>query len=128
MFEALDLVRSEVERRFDQVGIQVAAGQEQAIIEAAQGKKVNVTSLKLTSFTRERLSHELDKLREICTGREVNTIRDVVSILQTMQPQTNPFHAVRGGKAHQTMPVPAHICRCIRALLLDFAQVENLAA
>lgn len=88
MFEALDLVRSEVEACFDQVGIQVAAGREQAIIEAAQGKKVNVTSLKLTSFTRERLSHELDILRDICTGREVNTIRDVVSILQTTQPQT----------------------------------------
>ncbi|CAM4510486.1 unnamed protein product [Leuciscus chuanchicus] len=88
MFEALDLVRSEVERRFDLVGIQVAAGREQAIIEAAQGKKVDVTSLKLTGFTRERLSHELDILRDICTGREVNTIRDVVSILQTMQPQT----------------------------------------
>lgn len=85
IFEELDLVLSEVKRRFDQVRIQVAAGQEQAIIEAAQGKKVNVTSLKLTGFTRERLSHELDILRDICTGREVNTIRDVVSILQTMQ-------------------------------------------
>ncbi|CAM4725041.1 unnamed protein product [Leuciscus chuanchicus] len=81
MFEALDLVRSEVERRFDQVGIQVAAGREQAIIEAAQGKKVYVTYLKLTGFTRERLSHELDILRDICTGPEV-------SILQTTQPQT----------------------------------------
>lgn len=88
MFEALDLVRSKVERRFDQVVIQVAAGREQAIIEAAQGNKVNVTSLKLTGFTRERPSHELDILRDICTGREVNTIRDVVSILQTTQPQT----------------------------------------
>ncbi|KAK9976496.1 hypothetical protein ABG768_021701 [Culter alburnus] len=48
MFEALDLVRSEVERRFDQVGIQAAAGREQAIIEAAQGKKVN--GVKLTQF------------------------------------------------------------------------------
>ncbi|XP_067249408.1 uncharacterized protein [Chanodichthys erythropterus] len=87
MFEALDLVCSEVERRFDQVRIQVAAGREQ-IIEAAQGKKNYVTSLKLTGFTRERLSHELDILWDICTGREVNTIRDVVPILQTTQPQT----------------------------------------
>ncbi|KAF4116992.1 hypothetical protein G5714_001545 [Onychostoma macrolepis] len=60
MFEALDLVRSEVERRFDQVGIQVAAGREQASVEAAQGKTVNVTSLQLTGFTREQLSHESD--------------------------------------------------------------------
>ncbi|QQP52988.1 Hypothetical protein FKW44_005306 [Caligus rogercresseyi] len=37
MFEALDVVRSEVERRFDQEGLRIAAGREQAVLEAAQG-------------------------------------------------------------------------------------------
>ncbi|QQP57455.1 Hypothetical protein FKW44_002460, partial [Caligus rogercresseyi] len=78
MFEALDVVRSEVERRFDQEGLCIAAGREQAVLEAAQGKRVDV----------EQLSIELDILRDVCRGREVFTIQDVVSILHTLQPQT----------------------------------------
>jgi len=42
----------------------------------------------LTSFPRERLSLELDLLRDVCREREVSTIQDVMSILQTLQPQT----------------------------------------
>ncbi|KAJ8376205.1 hypothetical protein SKAU_G00067850 [Synaphobranchus kaupii] len=42
LYEALDLVRLEVERRFDQEGIRLAARREQAVIEAAQGNVVVV--------------------------------------------------------------------------------------
>ncbi|CAL8289811.1 unnamed protein product [Arctogadus glacialis] len=42
LFEALDLVRSEVEQRFDQDGLQMAVQREQAVIRAAQGKEVDV--------------------------------------------------------------------------------------
>ena len=89
MFEALDVVRSEVERRFDQEGLRTAAGREQAVLEAAQGKRVDVGSPELSPFSREQLSIELDILRDVCRGREVITIQDVVSIiLHTLQPQT----------------------------------------
>ncbi|QQP57217.1 Zinc finger MYM-type protein 1, partial [Caligus rogercresseyi] len=88
MFEALDVVRSEVERRFDQEGLRIAAGREQAVLEAAQGKRVDVGSPELSPFSREQLSIELDILRDVCRGREVFTIQDVVSILHTLQPQT----------------------------------------
>lgn len=54
MFEALDLVRSEAELRFNQEG--VAAWREQAI-KAAQGKKMDVKgSWELTLFVSEWLS------------------------------------------------------------------------
>ena len=89
MFEALDVVRSEVEQRFDQEGLRIAAGREQAVLEAAQGKWVDVGSPELSPFSREQLSIELDILRDVCRGREVITIQDVVSIiLHTLQPQT----------------------------------------
>ena len=42
----------------------------------------------LSPFSREQLSIELDILRDVCRGREVITIQDVVSILHTLQPQT----------------------------------------
>lgn len=77
-----------MERRFDQEGLHVAAGRKQAVLEAAQGKQVDVGSPELTPFPRERLSLELDILRDVCRGQEVITIQDVVSILQTLQPQT----------------------------------------
>ncbi|QQP53378.1 Hypothetical protein FKW44_005843 [Caligus rogercresseyi] len=44
MFEALDVVCSEVERHFDQEGLRIAAGRKQAVLEAAQGKRVDVGS------------------------------------------------------------------------------------
>ena len=81
-------MRTEVERRFDQEGLRVAAGREQAVLQAAQGKRVDVGSLELTSFSREQLSLELDILSDVCRAREVKTIQDVLAILHTLQPQS----------------------------------------
>jgi len=49
---------------------------------------VDVGSPELTPSPREQLSLELDILRDVCRGREVSTIQYVVSILQTLLPQT----------------------------------------
>ncbi|QQP40570.1 Zinc finger MYM-type protein 1 [Caligus rogercresseyi] len=88
MFEALDVVRSEVERRFDQEGLRIAAGREQAVLEAAQGKRVDVGSPELSPFSREQLSIELHIQRDV---------------------SPNPLHAVGGGEAHKALSSPAHI-------------------
>ncbi|KAM4593578.1 zinc finger MYM-type protein 1-like [Odontesthes bonariensis] len=105
LFEALDLVRTEVERRFDQEGLRVAAGREQAVLQAAQGKRVDVGSLELTSFSREQLSLELDILSDVCRGREVKTIQDVLAILHTLQPHSMLPEAERLIKLCLALPI-----------------------
>jgi len=56
-------------------------GRQRAVLEVAQGKRVDVDSPELTPFPCEQLSLELDILRDVCRGQEVGTIQDVVSIL-----------------------------------------------
>lgn len=67
----------------------MAARREQAVIEVAQGKEVEVKgSQELTLFMPEWLSLELIMLGDLCKGREVTTIQDVVSIPQDLQQYT----------------------------------------
>uniref|UniRef100_A0AAV2JZY7 Uncharacterized protein n=1 Tax=Knipowitschia caucasica TaxID=637954 RepID=A0AAV2JZY7_KNICA len=89
MFEALDLVRSEVERRFDQEGLRVAAGREQAILEAAQGKQVNVGSPDLIPFSREKLCLELDILTPSTTlvSRKERKVKKQLEFEETSVPE-----------------------------------------
>ena len=86
LFEVLDLVHSEVTRRFDQEGIRIAAQREQAVINAAQGKDINVQNVAL--FVPERLELELSMLVDTCKGRSISTLQDVIAIFQQLTPQT----------------------------------------
>ena len=57
-YEALDLVTTELDRRFDQEGLQVAAMREQTVIDAANGDYSN-----LNEITVAQLPDQLNKSR-----------------------------------------------------------------
>ncbi|KAJ8353148.1 hypothetical protein SKAU_G00207150 [Synaphobranchus kaupii] len=114
----------EVKWRFDQEGIRLAARREQAVIEAAQGNVVVVEEgcQDFTHFHTQRLSLGLAMLGDVCNGRQVSTIQDVVSILQTLQPQTRSLPSDVEGLIKQCLSLPISVA----ALERSFSALRRL--
>lgn len=98
-FEAIDVISAELDRRFDQSSMKLAAKRERAVIKAAEGRSVDLEALQLPEeLDTDRLELQLKMLRPSIAKQLADvtkdrgfmcvTVQDVASCLIKLQPQT----------------------------------------
>lgn len=93
-YEALDLVQSELSRRFDQTGMKTAALGENTVIDAANSlisSELDAQSLQLPNqLDTGRLHLQLQMLGDVCKGADspCETVQEVASHLSNLHRQT----------------------------------------
>lgn len=94
------MISAELDRRFDQASMKLAAKQERAVIKAAEGRSVNLEALQVPEeLDTDRLELQLKMLRPSIAkqladvtkdrGSKSVTVQDVASCLTKLQPQTS---------------------------------------
>ncbi len=88
-YEAVDLVRAEVKRRFDQDGMKTAAFRENVLINAANKKQiVDIDSLHLPQqIDKHRLEIQLKMMGDLCSD-SIETVKDITTTIFKLHPQT----------------------------------------
>lgn len=88
-YEAVDLVSVELKRRFDQEAMKIAANRERAVIQAAEGRTVDLEPLHLPKeLDTGHLDLQLKMLGNVTRGSDCSTVQDVASCLSKLHPQT----------------------------------------
>ncbi|KAF3837143.1 hypothetical protein F7725_004607 [Dissostichus mawsoni] len=91
-YEALDLVTTELDRRFDQEGLQVAALREQTVINAANGEYSGMREITAAQvpdqFDKSRLHMQLTLLGNLSKTKGLKTAQDVAGFIGALHPQT----------------------------------------
>ena len=88
-YEAVELVLSEVNRRFDQNSMQIAANRELAVMQAAEGNEFDLESLHLPrEIDTERLDLQLKMLGDLMTTPTCKTVQEVATRVSKLRPQT----------------------------------------
>jgi hypothetical protein len=91
-YEALDLVTTELDRRFDQEGLQVAAMREQTVIDAANGDYSNLNEITAAQLpdqlNKSRLHMQLTLLGDLSKTKGLKSAQDVAGFIGTLHPQT----------------------------------------
>ncbi|ROJ27827.1 hypothetical protein DPX16_8903 [Anabarilius grahami] len=91
-YEALDLVTSEIKRRFDQAGMTTAAQREQILMDSAKGTvctEAELSSLQLPSnMDRASLHLQLRMLGDLTKKETLRTVQGLGLYMSKLQPQT----------------------------------------
>ena len=91
-YEALDLVTTVQDRRFDQDCLQVAALREQTVINAAKGEYSGMREMTAAQvpdqFDKSRLHMQLTLLGDLSKTKGLKTAQDVAGFIGALQPQT----------------------------------------
>lgn len=89
-FEAVDLIQSELKRRFDQSGIKVAAQRETTLIEAANQNLsgLNEEMQLPEKFDRSRLQMQLTLLGDLTKERRFTAVKEFAELISSLHPQT----------------------------------------
>ena len=94
-YEALDLVTTELDRRFDQEGLQVASLREQTVIDAANGDYSGLNEITAAQLPRlpdqidkSRLHMQLTLLGDLSKTKGLKSAQDVAGFVAALHPQT----------------------------------------
>ena len=90
-YEAVQLVLSELNRRFNQDSMQIAANRELAVMQAAaaEGSALDLGSLQLPrEINTERLDLQLQMLGDLITTTICKTVQEVATRVSKLHPQT----------------------------------------
>ncbi|KAI9517115.1 hypothetical protein NQZ68_008370 [Dissostichus eleginoides] len=91
-YEALDLVTTELDCRFDQEGLQVAALREQTVINAANGEYSGMREITAAQvpdqLDKSRLHMQLTLLGNLSKTKGLKTAQDVAGFIGALHPQT----------------------------------------
>ena len=87
--EAVDLIQTEIGRRFDQVGMKVAAQRETTLIDAANQNLSGLNEVQLPEkFDRARLQMQLTLLGDLTKGRRFISVAEVAECVSALHPET----------------------------------------
>lgn len=100
-FEAIYVISAELDRRFDQASMKLAAKRERAVIKAAEGRSINLDAIQLQEeLDTDRLELQLKMLRPSIAkqladvtkdrGPKCVTVQDVASCLTKLQHKQEP--------------------------------------
>lgn len=91
-YEAVDIVQSELERRFDQDSMRIAIRRKETVIDAAKGRtavELDIQSLHIPKqLDTGRLQLQLRMLGDITKDSPRSTVPEVASYLAKLHPQT----------------------------------------
>ncbi|CAM4529528.1 unnamed protein product [Leuciscus chuanchicus] len=141
-FEAIDVISAELDRRFDQASMKLAAKRERAVIKAAEGRSVNLEALQLPEeLDTDRLELQLKMLRPSIAkqladvtkdrGFKCVTVQDVASCLTKLQPQTRAMFSEIEKRIELCLCLPISVASSERTFswfmpsLLSFCVAEN---
>jgi len=124
-----DLVQSEIKRRFDQSGMEIASRREETLLAAAKGSvgtEEDLRSLQLPENIHVSGLHmQMRMLGDLTNDEDFCTVHELAVYVQ-------PAHAnktlQRRGKSPPAVSFHAHLRGLFREILLGAPSPENLAA
>lgn len=90
-FQAVDIVTLELDRRFDQPGMKVAAQREKTVIDAVNGLYTGLTDIAAhlpSQIDKSRLHMQLTLLGDLTKEKGLRTATDIADFLRGLHPQT----------------------------------------
>ena len=125
-FEAVDLMNSEMERRFDQAGSSTAAKRENALLDSANG---HVSNADLSNFQLPQMDIPRPASEDAEWPHQTTSIplSQRTCSLCISSSSTNKRALHRGGKADPLVPLFTSVYCWLRTLFLSSSPPENLA-
>lgn len=103
-FEAVDLMNSEIERRFGQAGMSTAAKREKVLLDSAKGlvSDADLTTLQLPQMDIASLGLPLRMLGGLTKEHAFNSVKDAAGFESALHPQTRGLFS--------EVEKPIHLC------------------
>ncbi|KAL2099388.1 hypothetical protein ACEWY4_005868 [Coilia grayii] len=103
-YQTVDLVSSELERRFNQETMTLTADRERAVTAAASGSLVDLDTLQLPKeIDTGRLNLQLKMMQSVTGQSQCTRVKAVASVLNELHPQTRALFS----------EVDIHLCLCV---------------